>query len=92
MKTPELMARETLKNSSLEKLLDLWELTDKMNGPQVPTVRGWLMDEIERRNLDGFRMWKDIEAGSDTSKRKLDDLFRAEDVFSSNRPTPVIWE
>ncbi len=45
-----------------------------------------------RRNLDGFRMWMDIEAGSDTSKRKLDDLFRAEDVFSSNRPTPVIWE
>lgn len=45
-----------------------------------------------RRNLDGFRMWKDIEAGSDTSKRKLDDLFRAEDVFSPNRPTPVVWE
>lgn len=45
-----------------------------------------------RRNLDGFRMWKDIEAGSDTSKRKLDDLFRAEDVFSPNRPTPVLWE
>ncbi len=45
-----------------------------------------------RRNLDGFRMWKDIEAGSDTSSRKLDDLFRAEDVFSSNRPTPVLWE
>ena len=45
-----------------------------------------------RRNLDGFRMWMDIEAGSDTSKRKLDDLFRAADVFSSNRPTPVIWE
>ncbi len=45
-----------------------------------------------RRNLDGFRMWKDIEAGSDTSSRKLDDLFRAEDVFSPNRPTPVLWE
>ncbi len=45
-----------------------------------------------RRNLDGFRMWKDIEAGSDTTKRKLDDLFRAEDVFSPNRPTPVLWE
>lgn len=44
-----------------------------------------------RRNLDGFRMWQDIEAGSDTSKRKLDDLFRAEDVFSSKRPTPVSW-
>lgn len=44
-----------------------------------------------RRNLDGFRMWGDIAAGSDTSKRKLDDLFRAEDVFSPNRPTPVTW-
>ncbi len=45
-----------------------------------------------RRNLDGFRMWKDIEAGDNTSARKLDDLFRAEDVFSPNRPTPVLWE
>lgn len=44
-----------------------------------------------RRNLDGYRMWKDIEAGSDTGKRKLDDLFRAEDVFDSARPTPVEW-
>lgn len=44
-----------------------------------------------RRNLDGYRMWKDIEAGSDTGSRKLDDLFHAEDVFSPNRPTPVEW-
>ncbi len=44
-----------------------------------------------RRNLDGYRMWKDIEAGADTSKRKLDDLFHAEDVFDSARPTPVEW-
>jgi len=44
-----------------------------------------------RRNLDGYRMWKDITA-EDPTKRKLDDLFRAEDVFSSNRPTPVLWE
>ncbi len=44
-----------------------------------------------RRNLDGYRIWKDIEAGADTSKRKLDDLFHAEDVFDSARPTPVEW-
>lgn len=71
-----------------------------------------------RRNLDGYRMWKDIEAGiaisaaqiaestalneqvDDSSaaetaapvslpKRRLDDLFRAEDVFDEARPTPV---
>ena len=43
MNKPEMMARETLKNSSLEKLLDLWELVDTLKGPHVPTVRGWLM-------------------------------------------------
>ncbi len=76
-----------------------------------------------RRNLDGYRMWKDIEAGKAISaaqtaessaaieqgdapssaenaaeettaparlpKRRLDDLFRAEDVFDEARPTPV---
>ena len=45
-----------------------------------------------RRNLDGYRMWMDIVAGSDTSSRKLDDLFRAEDVFDPARPTPVEWK
>ena len=41
-----------------------------------------------RRNLDGYRMWKDITA-EDPSTRKLDDLFQAENVFDSARPTPV---
>lgn len=41
-----------------------------------------------RRNLDGYRMWKDITA-EDPSHRKLDDLYRAEDVFDPDRPTPV---
>lgn len=47
-----------------------------------------------RRNLDGYRMWKDIEAGQEgrTEDRKLDDLFRAEDIFDPARPTPVEWE
>ncbi len=44
-----------------------------------------------RRNLDGYRMWGDIQLGEDHSKRRLDDLFKAEDVFSSKRPTPVLW-
>ena len=40
------------------------------------------------RNLDGYRMWKDITA-EDPSHRKLEDLFHAEDVFDPARPTPV---
>lgn len=42
-----------------------------------------------RRNLDGYRMWKDITAEEEGRSRKIDDLFRAEDVFDSDRPTPV---
>ena len=42
-----------------------------------------------RRNLDGYRMWKDITADAEGRSRKLDDLFRAEDVFDKSRPTPV---
>ena len=60
----ELLARETLKNSSLAKLIDLWELTTALKGPQVPTVRGWLMDEIERRNPDGLRSIHSSIAGA----------------------------
>lgn len=41
-----------------------------------------------RRNLDGYRMWKDITA-EDPTHRKLEDLFHAEDVFDPARPTPV---
>lgn len=69
MKNPECMAQETLKNFSLGKLLELWELTTALNGPQVPTVRGWLMDEISRRNPDGFDAWLDLDAPEDQDLR-----------------------
>ena len=42
-----------------------------------------------RRNLDGYRMWKDMTAEAEGRSRKLDDLFRAEDIFDPDRPTPV---
>ncbi len=46
-----------------------------------------------RRNLDGYRMWQDIAAAQEggSGVRRLDDLFRAEDVFDPARPTPVVW-
>ena len=42
-----------------------------------------------RRNLDGYRMWKDMTAESEGRSRKLEDLFHAEDIFDKSRPTPV---
>ena len=62
----------------------------------VDSTRYWVQigdDYVRqgRRNLDGYRMWGDIEMGEGNPKRRLDDLFKAEDVFSEKRPTPVTW-
>lgn len=62
-------ALEMLKTYSLEKLIELWDLTENMNGPEVPTVRGWLMDEIEKRNPDGFDAWLDQDFPEDKDLR-----------------------
>lgn len=63
-------ALEMLKSYSLEKLCELWDLTENMNGPEVPTVRGWLMDEIASRNPDGFDAWLDQDAPEDKDLRR----------------------
>jgi hypothetical protein len=44
---------------SLVELMDAWALTDYQDGPDVPTVRGWIMDELERRNPAAFARWID---------------------------------
>ena len=39
-----------VKNASTKQLLELWELTERMaRSPELPVVRGWLMDELEAR-------------------------------------------
>ena len=63
-------ALEMLKTYSLEKLCELWDLTENMNGLEVPTVRGWLMDEIESRNPSGFDSWLDQDAPEDKDLRR----------------------
>lgn len=45
-----------------------------------------------RLNLDGYRMWQDITAEQEGRSRRLDEFFRAEDVFDPSRPTPVEWD
>lgn len=40
-----------------------------------------------RRNLDGYRLWKDY-CGEDT---RLSDLMDVQSVFDTRRPTPIEW-
>ena len=44
-----------IKNASTKKLLELWDLTENMKHSQeLAIVRGWLMDELEARDPEGF--------------------------------------
>lgn len=44
---------------SLSDLIRDFEITEGMRDENIPTVRGWLMDELERRNPKAFETWLD---------------------------------
>jgi hypothetical protein len=46
---------------STAKLIESWELTDTNNDPNISTVRGWLMDEMESRNPEAFNIWMEAD-------------------------------
>mgnify|MGYP004454684451 FL=1 len=52
--------RASLAPQTTEQLLSSWELTETMPPTLVvTTVRGWLMDEFERRDPVAFNRWMD---------------------------------
>lgn len=58
-------APEKLRTLPTDQLLSVWETTEYLNTAEVPIIRGWLMDEIERRNAPGFNAWLDQTAPAD---------------------------
>jgi hypothetical protein len=58
--------KEVLENATLADLLDQWELTSTINDPEIPTVRGWLMEELESRNPEAFNAWLDQDEPEDS--------------------------
>lgn len=50
-----------LRKLSDEQLLDTFDLTEISNDDDVYTVRGWLMNEIERRHPEAWNKWMDTE-------------------------------
>lgn len=62
MTNAEKKARELIAKLSTENLLSQWELTTNCNDVNIPTVRGWLMDELEKRNPEAFNEWLDKDA------------------------------
>lgn len=50
-----------IKSMSTKKLIETFIETGKINDENIPTVRGWLMDELEARNPEAFDAWMDSE-------------------------------
>ena len=60
-KTPE-KAVALLRSRSLRELITDFLVTNYHNEPEIYTVRGWILDELERRNPDAFFAWLDQSA------------------------------
>jgi hypothetical protein len=43
-------------------LLTIWESTEGQRNKESVLMRGWLMDEIERRYPEAFNAWLDSDA------------------------------
>lgn len=57
----EKRAKNLIAGLTTSQLLDQWESTSDIADPNIPTVRGWLMDELEKRFPDQFDKWLDSE-------------------------------
>ena len=57
----EQKARNLVGSLTTEQLLDQWEATSAMTDLEAPILRGWFMDELEKRFPDQFDKWLDSE-------------------------------
>lgn len=55
----EMRARELIAGRSTKDIVEQFELTEVINDRHIPTVRGWLMDELMKRDPEAFEKWMD---------------------------------
>lgn len=71
MTKAEERARRMIAGLSTERLLEQWELTTDNNDENIYTIRGWLMDEIERRYPETFEKWLDEDAEDENLRKYI---------------------
>lgn len=57
----EKRAKNLIAGLTTSQLLDQWGSTSDIADPNIPTVRGWLMDELEKRFPEQFDAWMDSD-------------------------------
>lgn len=64
MTSAEAKARKMISTRSIEELIRDFETTEFLNTPEVPMIRGWYMDELEKRDSEAFEKWIDSDEES----------------------------
>ena len=60
-------AQALLAAQTTQDLILQFELTETVESSEVYTVRGWIMDELEKRNPEAFDKW--IDSNEDSPKK-----------------------
>lgn len=52
-------AQDMLRSRPTRALITDFIFTSYSHDPHIPTVRGWIMDELERRDPEAYETWID---------------------------------
>lgn len=66
----ERQGRKMCEVRSTKQLITDFINTGYMDNENVPTVRGWIMDELKKRNPEAYDAWLDDETAEDRDLRK----------------------
>lgn len=67
----EQKARNLVGSLTTEQLLDQWEATSAMTDLEAPILRGWFMDELEKRFPEQFDKWLDSECRDEELRKYI---------------------
>ena len=63
---------ELFAKMSTKQIIEQFVMTGNMEyTPELPTVRGWYMDELEARDPEAFAAWLDMDATEDEDLYKF---------------------
>ena len=63
---------ELFAKMSTKQIIEQFVMTGNMEyTPELPTVRGWYMDELEARDPEAFNAWLDMDAPEDEDLYKF---------------------
>lgn len=65
------MTLQSLREMPLRRLVEMFEMTETMEDPNVYTVRGWLVDAIQEKCPIGVSAWLESECPDDKDLRKF---------------------